>query len=167
MLKFILFTLLFLSFNVDASCNRDELERLRQLAEKVEFTYQHKIEKVEEFDGVFDEITFDITALNLNSDLKVLIINDYYNDDYLEFKYNSNGYYTLTGFSNSQKVDVTFKAFVANECSGTTVYTKTINLPFYNTYLNTDECKQYPEFKYCKEYLDSQIKLVNPKIIVL
>lgn len=155
--KFLIIIGLLFSFNVKALCDNNELLRLKQLAEKVEFTYQPKLENISDADGDTTNVTFDITANNLNQDLKVLIIEDYYLDKYQEFKYQANGHYTLNGFANNDHITVTFKAYVDNDCSGQTVYTKKINLPYYNLFINRSECKQYPDFKYCQEYLDSYI----------
>lgn len=147
--KVIIVCLMFFAINVNAKCDSNELARLKNLAQKVEFTYQHKLEN--------KNIYFDITASNLHEDIKVLIIDDYYMDDYREFKYSSNGMYKLSNFANDEKVVITFKAFVPNECSGQTVYTKTVDLPFYNIYKTRSECNSNPEFKYCQEFLDNYI----------
>lgn len=137
-----------MSINVYAKCETSELERLKVLAEKVEFTYDYKIG---------NDINFSITATNLNSELKVLIIEDYYMDDYQEFKYNKNKTYTLNNFKNNEKVLVTIKGYVKNECSGETVLTKYVNLPYYNNFASSQECKLYPDFKYCATLLENSI----------
>ena len=149
MKRIFLICMMLFTFNVYAKCDSNELNRLKELAKKVEFTYQYTGDKNNQY--------FDITASNLHEDLKVLIIKDYYMDDYQEFKYNSKKTFKLSKFENDSKVKITIKAFVPNECSGETVYTKTIDLPFYNSYQNSNECLQYPDFKYCQEFLDNSI----------
>ena len=149
MKKIIILCLMFFAINVYAECDSNELSRLKKIAEKIEFTYQHTLEN--------KNIYFDITASNLHEDIRALIINDYYTDDYREFEYSSNGMYKLSKFDNDEKVVVTFKAFVPNECSGQTVYVKTLDLPFYNVYQARSECDTHPDFKYCQEFLDNYI----------
>ena len=148
-IKYLLFViLLLLSFNVKAeTCESSEMTRLKELAKKVEFDYDYKI------DG--EEASFSINAVNLNEDLMVLIIKNYYAGDYREFKGDTKA--TLTGFSEGEKVVITIKAFVPNPCSGNTVTTKTIKLPYYNKYYDEEKCKGNEDFKYCKELIDRNI----------
>ena len=148
----LLIVLLLLSFNVKAknNCENDEYQRLKDLAKKVEFDYDYKL--------VNGEAEFSINAVNLNSELKVLIIEDYYNDKYKEFKDNASHKATLTNFKSGEKVTVTIKGFVPNFCSGKTVATKLIKLPYYNKYYSEEKCKGYEEFKYCKRLIDKNIK---------
>ena len=148
-LKYILLVvLLILSFNVKAAeCDTKELNRLKELAKKIEFDYDYKL-----VDGVAE---FSINAVNLNSELKALIIKDYYNNDYREFKGSSEA--TLYGFKSGERVIVTIKGFVPNGCSGVTVLTKTVKVPYYNLYYDEEKCKGNEDFKYCKLLLSNNI----------
>ena len=149
-IKTILFVvLLFFVINVSAEteCDTKEFSRLKELAKKVEFDYDYQV-----VDGVAD---FSIHAVNLNEDLKVLIINNYYSGDYRQFSGDSEA--TLSGFTSGERVVVTIKGFVPNACSGVTVYTKTIKLPYYNIYYKDFECKGNEDFKYCKKLLTNNI----------
>jgi len=151
-LKYILFLLLItLSFNVKAEdrCDKDELARLKALANKVEFDYDYKM--------VDEKAVFAINAVNLNQDLKVLIIEDYLSDNYKEFKGNSENKATLDGFEAGERVTVTIKGYVPNWCSGKTVLTKTVKLPYYNYFYSEEKCKGYEDFKYCKQLVDGNI----------
>lgn len=157
-IKFFLFYfLLLVTFNVDALCDASELERLKNISLKVDFSYTYKIDNIKDDSGSYTIPNFSITAVNLDKELKVLVINDYYSNDYREFKFNGNREYTLNDFNNNENVVVTFKALTNNECSGKTVYTKKIDLPFYNSFFDSEECKEYPEFKYCKRLLDNSV----------
>ncbi len=51
---------------------------------------------------------------------------------------------------------------MANPCSGQTILTKTIKLPYYNPYSDDDICKKYPDFKYCAEFTTQ--KLTNDSV---
>lgn len=152
-IKYVLLVLfLLLTFNVNAAsdnCDSKEFSRLKELAKKVEFDYDYKL--------VNNEAVFSINAMNLNEDLKVLIIIDYYSDNYREFKDNNTHKATLDNFTSGEKVTVTIKGFVPNWCSGKTVLTKTIRLPYYNYFYSEEKCKGNEDFKYCKILIDSKI----------
>jgi len=153
------FLILVLGYNVSASCNSDRLNKLIELSKKVEFSYDYiKSNGSNDEEGDYISVDFTITAYNLNQEIRPLIIYDYYNDDYREFKYNSNRTNSLSGFSSGERVKVTFKAYTDDECSGKTLYSKTINLPYYNSYYDTEECQNNRGFKYCQsELLTSSI----------
>ena len=151
-IKYLLFAvLLLLTFNVNASkeCEKTELNRLKEVAKKVELDYDYKL--------VNDKAVFSITAINLNSELKVVIMENYYNQNYKEFKNDGTGKGTLNNFESGEKVTVTMYAFVPNWCSGEKVYSKSIKLPYYNYYYSEEKCKGYEDFKYCKQLIDSNI----------
>ncbi len=143
--------LLFLTINVNASSNCDlkELARLKEIAKKVEFDYNYKL--------VNDKAVFSINAVNLNSEVRVLIIDDYYQDKYKEFKSNSNHTATLDNFEDGSKVSITMKAFVPNWCSGEILLTKIVKIPYYNYYYDETKCSGHEDFKYCKLLVDKKI----------
>ena len=147
----ILIILVLLSFNVKAEdhCDKNELTRLKELARKVEFDYDYKL--------VNDKAVFSISAVNLNKDLEVLIIEDYFTLNYKQFKDDGTGKGILNNFNPGEKVVITMKGYVANWCSGKTVLTKTVKLPYYNYYYDAEKCKGNEDFKYCKQLIDSNI----------
>ena len=147
----LLILLVFLVVNVkaDNKCEKEELTRLKELAKKVEFDYDYKL--------VNEQVIFSITAINLDDDLKVMIVDDYYSDKYREFKNNSDHSNTIDGFKSGEKVSITIEGFVPNWCSGTRLLTKTIKLPYYNYFYDEDLCRGYEDFKYCKELIDTNI----------
>ena len=149
LLLFILLIMLTVNVKAASGCESSELKRLKELAKIVDFDYDYKV--------INEQANFSIKAVNLNSDLKVMIIEDYYLDKYREFKDNSSHSATLDGFNSGDKVVITIKGFVNNACSGTTVLTKTIKLPYYNMYYSEKVCKGFEDFKYCKELIDSNI----------
>ena len=142
----ILVVILFLAVNVKADnmCDSKELSRLKELAKKVEFDYGYEVKD--------DNAEFYIHAVNLNEDLRVLIVKDYFNDDSREFEGEREA--TLNGFKSGEKVVITIRGFVANSCSGEVVLTKTIKLPYYNIFYNKDQCTGNEDFKFCKELID-------------
>lgn len=146
MKKIFIFLTLILVLNVNAAtCDSTEKARLRKLAQVVEFTYDYRQED--------DKTYWDITAHNISEDLRIL------NYTYDEFHFNewTSSKPTLKGFANNAKVKVTIEGFTANGCSGEQLLTKTISLPFYNMYSKNSNCTTYPEFKYCKEILSTEI----------
>ncbi len=141
------------------TCSNTEMTRLKKLAEKVEFTYDYEIQKDENSDGTYEYPKFKITANNLNSELKVLIVNDFYNNDYREFKYNDKKSSTLDNFYEGENVTVTIKAYTANACSSKTVLTKQVKLPYYNYLYDEELCKEYPDFDYCVKLTEKELTL--------
>lgn len=147
--RIILFIFLLIYFiNVDAVCDNNRFNELKSIAEKVEFKYDYNIDNK-------SNINFTITAMNLNQEVKPLIIKNYYTDDYREFKYNSSKQSSLTGFKEGENVKITFKAYTADDCASKTVLTKIIKLPYYNNFYNSDSCKNNRRFKYCQSELSS------------
>ncbi len=158
MKKIVFIFLIIFSLNVYAvTCDNNEFKRLKNLAEKVEFTYDYEIEKIKQEDGnIFNKYNFSITANNLNEDLKVLIIYDKYSSN-KEFKYNSDKKNTIKGFFEGDKVNITIEAYTTNDCSGKVIMTKTVNIPYYNRNYDKDFCIENPSFKYCKEFTEKYI----------
>ena len=152
-IRFLLFIIVcVLFFNVNAAsdeCDTKELNRLKELAKKVEYVVDYKM--------VDDKATFSITAVNLNEELKVLIIKDYYSENYRQFKDDGTHKGKLDGFESGEKVTVTIKGYVPNWCSGKTVTTKVVKIPYYNYYYDEEKCKGNEDFKYCKLLIDSNI----------
>ena len=109
MIKRILLMMLF-SFvlvNVYAdSCDNKELARLKKIAEQVEFSYDYDIKRTDSEEGILVDVDNKITAFNLNSEIKVLIYEDYYKDLYKEFKYNDTKKAILNGFTQGENLYV-------------------------------------------------------------
>ncbi len=151
-IKYILLVLLLvLAVNVNASsnCESKELARLKDIAKKVEFDYTYKLEN--------GKAIFAINAVNLNKELKVLIIDNYYESKYKEFADNSSHTATINNFEGGSKVTITMKAFVPNWCSGETLLTKIIKIPYYNDNYDEEKCKGHEDFKYCKLLVDKKL----------
>ena len=151
MKKAIFVMLMLFSFNVYAdSCSNDELARLREIANNMEVSYN-----LENDDDSYPR--FSITVNNLNKEVKALIIEDWYANKYKEFKNDGTNKGVLTSFLPGESIKITMKAYVSNACSGKTVSTKTVKLPYYNVYYNYPECKMYPNLKSCVKLTDKKI----------
>lgn len=148
------------NFTVKAedTCSKEELSRLKELAKKVEINYDYVLKEVTQ-DGIVIKYPeyFSLTATNLNDDLKVMIIENYYEGKYKEFKNGTVSEATLKPFNEGEKVTVTIKAFVPNKCSGKTILSKVVKIPYYNRYYDEGVCANYPDFKYCSEIVESTI----------
>ena len=145
--KILCLILLLFAINVKAvdkdECDKNELKRLKEIASKLVYTY--------EFDEEKDK--FSIIVDNITSEIRPLVIYSWDLLEYDEFKPNSSGTAKLTGFKPGSKVKITTKANVNNACSAKDVATKTVTLPYINPFINTEECKKNPEFRYCIDKL--------------
>lgn len=144
----------------DDTCTKEELTRLKELAKKVEINYDYVLKEAKQNGEVIKYPDyFTLTATNLNSDLKVMIIENYYEGKYKEFTNGLATEATLKPFNEGEKVTVTIKAFVPNKCSGRTILSKVVKIPYYNRFSEEDICKEYPDFKYCSELTETTITL--------
>ena len=148
MIKKVLCVLLLLfAINVRATekdaCDKTELRRLKDIASHLSFTYEFNEAKQ----------TFDIIVDNITSEVKPLIVHSWDLLEYDEFVPDNNGTGRLSGFLSGQKIKITVKAYVNNGCVAKDLLTKTVALPYINPFLNTEECKKSPEFKFCKDKL--------------
>ena len=159
MKKIVLLILILFSFNVYAdTCDNNELKRLKDLAEKVEFSYDYEIKNEVLEDGSnFPVFNFSITANNLNEDLKVLILYDKYSFNNKEFKYNNQKTSSIDGFFEGDIVNITIEGYTSNACSGKTILTKTVKIPYYNRNYDENFCYENPDFKYCMEFTEKSI----------
>ena len=152
MIVFAVFLCFCLGVKAEDKCEKDELTRLRTLANKVELDYSYEMKEDTLADGTTIKLPiFSITANNLNPELRVVIMQDYYNDKYEEFVNNGDNKGVLKPFIQGDKVTVTVLANVKNYCSGKKLTTKTIKLPYYNDFYESDKCILYRDFDKCVE----------------
>ena len=152
-----IFTLI-ININVFAEnkCTNSEMERLKKLAEKIEFKYDYEIKEEKNNDDDFYKYAeFSIKATNLSNELKTLVVYNYYTGNYLEFNESNKG--VLKGFTEGEKVNIVIKAYTNNDCVEKTVLTKTINLPYYNELSDSEICQENPNFKYCSILLEQKV----------
>ncbi len=149
-IKYILFTFLILSLSilsVNAECTKEEINTLKQEANKIKVTYKHLGSNVDD-EGTVVDYMFSLTFSNINDDMYIRI--DDYNEEWKEVKNNkitidkiATGKYRFSVYSNScqEKIgDINVK------------------LPKFNSYsldplcdgINTDE------FHLCSKYLEYQ-----------
>lgn len=128
-------------------CTTSELKRLNELANNIEFKYEYEIvdERLTDSDEyTFKQVYYDITGLNLSSELIVRLKGD----EEVRFTQEEP---TIGRFINGETINIEMIAYTKNLCSGKTILTKTLKLPSLNTYSLKEECLEYKEFKYCQE----------------
>ena len=109
-------------------CTTEKMNNLKEIAKKIEFNYTYEMKT----SGDVKYPDFTINAINLNKDLKALVIEDFESMNYREFKYDGKGNGSLSGFIEGQTVTITMKAYTIDKCSTKTVAVKQVKLPYYN-----------------------------------
>ena len=125
-------------------CSTKEMNRLKELANNVKFTYSYQIEE-ESKEEEFIIVLYKIEVLNLSSDLrlvydgKIVSANDIKNMNF----YNKNQIFELY-------------SYVDNLCTDELIKKVVVDLPTVNSYyyFNKEKCLENPDFKYCQEFLD-------------
>jgi len=154
MKRIILVLLLLVSINVYADgCDRNELNRLKKEASKI--TYSYEFDEIKDANGVVVGGTYDIILDNISTEVKPMIIYSWIGMSFDEFKRDENGTATSKdfkpeGYNPGDSVRITVKAFVNNDCIAKDLVIRTIKLPYFNDFINSEDCKKYPGFKLCK-----------------
>lgn len=134
----VLFALIvFLPQNIKASCSDAEIVRLQKLANNVNinYTYDEKSQK------------FNIVITNLKNDLVLKDIytgKTYVTNEEVIIKNENSGRYTFMIYANTN-------------CSKEYIITKYIEMPYYNIYFNSAQCKGIENFYYCSKWMNSTI----------
>ena len=158
-IKYLLFVMLCCLFtNVKAvdDCTTEEMNRLRELANKVEFktNYEIKENEADKQAGYSDyiDVIYTIDVINYNDDLKIYYIDLDNKKNELEIK-NLNNIY----FYENNKIQFQIYSYTDNLCTDELLRTITIDFPVYSRYYhyNKEKCQNNQEFKYCKEFYDN------------
>ena len=130
-IKYVIFALICMCVTpliTHAECDYQRLAELSRLASNVQLSYTYS-----------EENGFQITMTNLTNDLYATNIYGQRIDGGAERVFESvSGSYNYDIYSND------------SNCPGEFLLRKSINLPVRNSYSYYDECKQYPNFKYCQ-----------------
>ncbi len=137
--------------NADSLCETSELKRLKELANNVQFKTKYEVVSTdEEYKEII--VKYDIEIVNFDEDLRIEYKSQY-DDDSVSIKSDT------TNISGINPGKITFKiyAWTTNLCVDEYLRTVTINLENLNSYyyFNKEKCDQNPDFKYCKEFLDT------------
>lgn len=122
-----------------AECSSERLAELSKIAENVNIDYTYEM-----VDGTPD-IT--IVASNLTGDI-------YLQDDIFGSQISGVGEKVLLDYALGTNVVFTIYSN-DNSCKNQALLTKYLNLPTYNQYSTDERCITYPDFKYCKVWLDT------------
>ena len=159
-IKYLLFVILFCLFtNVKAvdDCTTEEMNRLRELANKVDFKLNYDIkERIEEDENGEKSVvdvwaSYTIQIVNDNSDLKY-----YYRvNGKGEKKIITQSELSKLNFIDGNYINFEIYSYTDNYCTNEILRTVKVELPKYNVYYHyhKEKCGQYPEFKFCKEFL--------------
>ena len=130
-IKYVIFALICMCVTpliTHAECDYQRLAELSRLASNVQLSYTYS-----------EESGFQITMTNLTNDLYATNIYGQRIDGGAERVFEAvSGSYNYDIYSND------------SNCLGEFLLRKSINLPVRNSYSYYDECKQYPNFKYCQ-----------------
>ena len=166
-IRYILLVCLFFVFtNVKAieTCSSDELKRLNELASNVEFKYNYEI--VDEYitqnelEVNYATVEYKLNILNHTDDLKYMVLvgnNEFYLDINALDQYK---------FLDGDKLTIKIYSYTNDLCTDTLLKTIKLNIPYYNQYYyrNKEKCQSNLDFKYCKEFLDKELKLSDSEI---
>lgn len=126
-------------FKIKAECSYENKTELNELASHIDYSYDYvdltKTYNVT-FNNVVSQLTLNYNGLSYNSNGNKVIINEIVNTG--ENKVSVIG-------SNSSK------------CPNEPILELYLKLPIYNEFSQRSECKEYPEFKYCDKFLDTEI----------
>ena len=158
-LIFIIIFFISLQVNAVQSCTDNEMERLRELAKNVNFQINSKIEEGNE---LIDSETkkyiynsYDIKIINFDSDLKIKYKNEQIGENTLTSETTS-----INNLDEDSEITFYIYSYTDNLCTDKILRTVKVDLPIYNVYYHTnkEKCEKYPDFKYCKKYLDVTTK---------
>jgi hypothetical protein len=123
-----------------ATCNETEYQQKLEIAKNIKITYQH-----------IDGPSYDLVITNLSKDMELIDdVNERFikgTGEVLTLHYYYAGVYTFRVFSNS------------GTCKNQRIHTLMIQIPRYNTFADTDYCKDNPDFKYCDPWYKGYISL--------
>ena len=129
----LLFLMLLFPLQAKADCDYKRQADLSKIASNVQISYSYLIDENH-------EPQFFVNVTNLTDD--VYIIDDYDNvlrgSGEKEIKYSRGSNIRFVFYSNDPN------------CLDEKITTRYLKIPYFNQYYNTEECKKYPNFKYCK-----------------
>lgn len=134
-----MFVLFFvMTTSIKASCDDEEVVRLSKIANNVTTSYRYN-EETKTFELTFTNLTKELVITNLSN-------NQIYNED-VEF--------TIKNLkSGSYKFNITSSD---TSCTGETMVTKFISLPYYNEYHDSVYCKGIENYSYCIKWVQEKI----------
>ena len=143
-------------------CTTEEMVRLKELAKNVEINYHYHEEERDADSEEDEEIDytsgyFTIEILNAHEDLFFELKSS--DTEYDELDVTNPEYATEYHFNEGESISLKITAYSETGCITKLLRTINVKIPYYNPYYyrHKEECKKYPDFKYCKEYIDKDI----------
>lgn len=132
-------TLLFSPKIVKASCDNITINKLKKIANNINYTYDYLEEN--------DSVNFNITLVNLDSRVKIYDVTKQqeYSYDYEQNEMTYNDY--VDGYSHK------FVVYPSDPyCSNEVLRSFYVELPSYNRYYKNEVCKGYETLSYCQKW---------------
>ena len=143
--RIILLIFICLPFIVKArECTAKEINDLRKLNSYVNFSYEYYF--------IDDDIYFDITYTNLNSDLYMI-------DSSTNIKYTLKES-TIKKYKNGQTIKF---VFYSKTCNNEYIGERSVSLKKYNKYYKSEYCKDILEYEYCTKWMNNNIPVAEFK----
>lgn len=149
--------------NSNSKCSKDELNELYELAEKitintemVDIFYETTMnDETGEPEDIYTSVA-QFTMSNVDEKLYFYVTNDS-NDEKQEYKPENN----QIQFNGVVSFDiVTYTVEVRSneyDCSGETIRKFTLKTKIFNRFSYMNDCEDYPDYKYCQEYIDEEV----------
>lgn len=122
----------------NAQCSYERQAELSKIAANVKFSYTYDVQE--------DRPNFTINITNITNDI------------YIKEQETGN---IINKESNVPNTDIGGKSVAYNiysndaNCKDELLITKYVTLPEYNNFSNIKDCQDYPEFKYCKKWMNT------------
>ena len=144
-IKYILLLLIILLGNIKVyaeSCDSDDIQRLKVLAENVEVSYEKDENAV--LNGLKVNNVYSVYFNNMTDEMYVVDSKKGINYDTI-----TDGVLRIDGVNNNGK-SIKYKIYSKN-CNKS-LRSLYVRLPFYNVYYNEEICKDYKDLDFCQEY---------------
>lgn len=108
-----------------------------------------------------------IKILNVPDDISINVesLNDTFNT--MNLSYTDKDENSVINLKDEQAYAIKRYKFtiksVSSECGGETLKTLTLNTPMINTYADSASCVKYPDFKYCRPFVDFDVSTLSVK----
>jgi len=137
--------LFFLLYPIKADaqiCTSAEYDKALKDAYNVKITHELGFE-----DGLWYEPYYELTISNMTKNIQILYNNVFY--EYGMDKEHPDSIIVSTFASLDSTASFSIYPVDGSPCMGYVIHTINHNLPYFNVYINTDECVAYPKFSLC------------------
>ena len=155
----LLIILFFITLNVYAieECTSEEMARLKELASNFEIKYTYEIGDTKEEDDELDTkyASYKLKVYNANENLRLTLVKMKQQEEKIQWSDVENKTYY-------EGTNLKYKLYsrTTNLCTDILLKTITVKIPYYNEFYERHqaECEENKDFKYCKEFIEEDIK---------